>query len=150
MKSNFINNITMFYASMFIAIFSIVIYQVLQKDISVNLNPMSSLIITYTVALISSIFLYFFLPSTCSLIDSFKNANYASYFLGIAIVGIEAGFLLIYRSGWDIGIATLFSSSFTNILLIVIGLIFFREYLTGTKIIGILFCMIGAYLINQK
>jgi drug/metabolite transporter (DMT)-like permease len=135
---------------MIIAIISVVFYQILQKDISNTINPAVSLIITYAVAIIASIILYFIFPSKENILNSVRNANYASYLLGIAIVGIEIGFLLIYRTGWNLGLAAPFSSSVTNILLISIGLVIFKEHLTSLKVLGLLFCIIGIILISMK
>ena len=140
----------MFYASMIIAIISVVFYQLFQKGISANVNPAVSLIITYAVAMVFSIGLYFAIPSSETIVDSFKNANYASYLLGIAVVGIEIGFLLIYRTGWKLGIAAPFSSSVTNVMIILISLLIFKEHITGIKLIGLLFCIIGVSLISMK
>ena len=140
----------MFYLSIIIAIVSVVFYQILQKGISTNVNPAVSLIITYVVALIFSVILYFLIPSQENIFDSIKNANIASYLLGIAVVGIEIGFLLIYRNGWKLGLAAPFSSSITNILLVSIGLIVFKEHITGIKLLGLLFCTVGIVLISIK
>jgi drug/metabolite transporter (DMT)-like permease len=140
----------MFYLSMIIAIISVVFYQIFQKGISNNVNPAVSLIITYVIAIIVSLILYFILPSKESFSDSIKKANYASYLLGIAIVGIEIGFLLIYRNGWKLGLAAPFSSSITNVLLIFIGLTVFKEHMTVLKLLGLLFCIIGIFLISMK
>lgn len=140
----------MFYLSMMIAIISVIFYQILQKSISSNVNPADSLIITYSIALIFSVFLLFVFPQEGSFMDSVKKANISSYLLGFAVVGIEVAFLLIYRSGWKIGIASPLSSSVTNVVLISVGLLIFREHLTGTKILGLLFCIIGIVLISLK
>ena len=140
----------MFYLSMIIAIISVVFYQIFQKGISNNVNPAVSLIITYVIALIVSLILFFILPSNESFSDSIKNVNYASYLLGVAIVGIEIGFLLIYRSGWKLGLAAPFSSSITNVLLILISLVVFKEHITGIKLLGLMFCIAGVCLISLK
>lgn len=140
----------MFFIWIFVAIISVVCYQVLQKGISVNVNPAISLIITYAVALVLSCILYLIIPSSGSLLVAIKKANYTSYLLGAAVVGIEVGFLLIYRSGWKIGLAAPFTSSITNILLVSIGLIVFKEHITGLKLLGLLFCVVGIVLISIK
>ncbi len=140
----------MFYLSMLIVTLSIVFYQVLQKGVSNNVNPFISLIITYAVAILLSFVLYFVFPSKINFLESFKHANYASYLLGITIVGIEIGYLFVYRSGWDFSIANPFSSTVTNVIIMLIGIFFFKEYLTGLRLLGIVLCMIGGILINTK
>ena len=138
----------MFYLSMIIAILSIVCYQVLQKNISASVNPIVSHLITYSVALAVTIILYFAIPQKQGIIESVKNANYSSYLLGIVCVGIEVAFLLIYRSGWKLGIASIFSSSVVNVILISTGILIYREHISWINMIGILLCTIGITLIN--
>jgi len=140
----------MFYFSMVVAIISVVLYQLLQKDISNNINPVVSLIITYTVAIILSLVLFFIFPLKENIFVSIKSANYASYLLGIAVVGIEIGFLLIYRHGWKLGLAAPFSSSVTNVVLIITSLILFKEQLSNLNILGLLFCIVGVFLVTMK
>lgn len=140
----------MFFVWIFVAIISVLCYQMLQKGIPVNVNPAVSLIITYAIALVLSFILYFIIPSSESLLVSIKGVNYTSYLLGAAIVGIEIGFLLMYRSGWKIGLAAPLTSSITNILLIFIGLVVFKEHISGLKLLGLLFCVIGIVLITIK
>jgi|WetSurMetagenome_2_1015567.scaffolds.fasta_scaffold21783_5 drug/metabolite transporter (DMT)-like permease len=140
----------MFYLSMIITIVSVLFYQILQKGISNNVNPAVSLIISYTIAILVSIILYFIIPSGEGFINSIKKANLASYLLGVAVVGIEIGFLLIYRNGWKLGLAAPFSSSITNILLISIGLLVYKEHLTGMNMLGLFFCIVGIILISYK
>ncbi len=140
----------MFYISMIIAILSVVCYHILQKNISASVNPIVSLLITYSVAIVFTVILYFVMPQKQGIIESIKNANYSSYLLGISCVLIELAYLLIYRDGWKLGLASIFSSSFVNIILIFTGIAIFREHISGIKIIGVIFCIIGIILINLK
>ena len=138
------------YFTMLMAIVSVTLYQIFQKEISPQVNPFASLIITYLVAIAVSVVFWFFYPAGTSLLEAVKSANYASYLLGITIVGIELGFLLIYRAGWKIGVANIFSASVSAVLLIIIGMAVYREHLSLTKILGIGLCIAGLMLLNQK
>jgi drug/metabolite transporter (DMT)-like permease len=138
------------YLTMILAIVSVTFYQVFQKEITSQINPFGSLIITYFIAILVSFILWLAYPGNTSLLESIKSANYASYFLGLTIVGIELGFLLIYRSGWKIGVANIFSSSVSAVLLIFVGMAVYREHLSLTKLLGIGFCIAGLMLLNQK
>jgi drug/metabolite transporter (DMT)-like permease len=138
------------YLTMLLAIVSVTFYQIFQKEIAPQVNPFASLIITYLVAIIISLIFWFIYPAGTGFLEAIKSANYASYLLGITIVGIELGFLLIYRAGWKIGVANIFSASVSAILLIFIGMAIYREHLSVTKILGISLCIIGLMLLNQK
>jgi drug/metabolite transporter (DMT)-like permease len=78
------------------------------------------------------------------------NLNWSSFVLGIAIVGLEAGFLFAYRAGWKVSIAQLVASSILAIALIFIGLFLFKENITLRHIIGIIVCLAGLAIINLK
>jgi len=138
------------YITMLMAIVSVTFYQVFQKEIAPQVNPFASLIITYLVAIFVSLIFWFAYPAGTSLMESIKSANYASYLLGITIVGIELGFLLIYRTGWKIGVANIFSSSLSAVLLLFIGMAVYREHLSLIKLLGIGLCIAGLLLMNQK
>jgi len=138
------------YLTMLMAIVSVTLYQVFQKEIAPQVNPFASLIITYLVAIFVTISFWFCFPGGISLLEAVKSANYASYLLGITIVGIELGFLLIYRAGWQIGVANIFSSSVSAVLLIIIGTAAYREHLSPVKMLGIGLCIAGLVLLNHK
>jgi drug/metabolite transporter (DMT)-like permease len=138
------------YMAMSMAIVSVTFYQVLQKEIAPSVNPFTSLIITYLVALLISLVFWIAFPTGHSLMESIKSANYASYLLGLCIIGIELGFLLIYRAGWKIGVANIFSSSVSAVLLIFVGMAVYREHLSIVKLVGIALCIAGLMLLNQK
>lgn len=83
-----------------------------------------------------------------SLSEQIKSANWATYSLGLALVGLELGFLLVYRSGWKVSIAALFCNAFVTALLIPVGVLIFREQLDLKKIAGIVLASAGLWLIG--
>jgi len=139
----------MFIFSMFLTILANIFYHISQKNIPEALNPVSSLIITYATALLGSFLLYPLFPSNEGIILSFKHINWSSFILGIALIGLELGFLLAYRSGWNISVAAIFSNSFVTILLVPIGIALFKENISVKNIIGVVICVAGLYLIQK-
>ncbi|NJO69786.1 MAG: EamA family transporter [Bacteroidetes bacterium] len=138
-----------FFGSMFVIILSIVSYQVLQKSISVNIHPVVSVIISYIIALIGSFLLLLIFPLKNDFYTELSKANVASFLVGIAIIGIEIGFLLAYRNGWKLGLAMPFTSSVSILVLTLIGFLFFKEQISPIKIAGILLCISGIILLNK-
>jgi len=134
---------------MFLTILANIFYHISQKNIPEALNPVSSLIITYATALLGSFLLYPLFPSNEGIILSFKHINWSSFILGIALIGLELGFLLAYRSGWNISVAAIFSNSFVTILLVPIGIALFKENISVKNIIGVVICVAGLYLIQK-
>ncbi|PID78136.1 MAG: hypothetical protein CSA18_04535 [Deltaproteobacteria bacterium] len=139
----------LFYFAIFLTVLSNVFYHIFQKSIPDNTHPIISLITTYMTAILFSVALFPFYPHKTEYLNSIKNLNWSSFALGVAIVGLEMGFLLAYRAGWNINTAAVFSNVAVAIILIPIGLLFFKENLSIINLCGICFCIIGLFLIKQ-
>lgn len=127
-------------------------YHVGQKSTPSGLNPMVALIVTYLTASVVSIIAYFlFIPKegAIGIIASLKQVNWASYVLGFAVVGLELGYLLAYRAGWNITLTSLISNSLVALLLIPVGMFLFKEALSTNTVIGILLCLSGLFFISK-
>lgn len=127
----------MYYLSLIIAAFSGMLYHLCQKSIDSKADPIISILITYAVAFGLSLLLYLFQRDRAPLTLSIGNLNWASYLLGISIVGIELGMLLAYRAGWDLGRLSLVHTLILALILIPAGMVLFRETHTLRTYIGI-------------
>lgn len=127
-----------------------ILYHVFQKLIPAGIHPMIALLTTYLTAALLSILLIPLFPDTSGIWSSFKHVNWASFGLGAALVGLEAGFLLAYRAGWNISLAAGVSNVALTVLLVPIGLLFFHEKLSLNNWIGVVMCIVGLLLINLK
>ncbi len=136
--------------SIVLTVFANVLYHLFQKSIASQVNPFVSLIATYFTAIIFSVSCLPFYLKGQNILASFKELNWASYALGIALVGLELGFLLAYRSGWDLNRAALFSNVAVTLVLIPIGAAFFRENLSIVNTIGIGLSVLGLILMNHN
>ena len=138
------------YFSIALTVLANLFYHVFQKSISATVNPIVSLIITYLTALVISFLVLPFYPAKAGITDTLKELNWASFALGFAIIGLEMGFLLAYRAGWNISLAAVISNVAVTLLLIPIGLLFFRERVTLINMVGIVLCIAGLVFVNQK
>lgn len=139
----------LYFFSIGLTVLANVLYHLFQKSISSQVNPFISLIATYFTAIIfSALCLPFYLKGQ-HILAAFKELNWASYALGIAIVGLEFGFLLAYRSGWDLNRAALFSNVAVTLILIPIGTVLFTESLSIVNTVGIGLSVIGLILMNH-
>ena len=75
--------------------------------------------------------------------------NWTSYVLGLSIVGIEVGYVFLYRSGWKVSNGALTSSMCLSLALLVIGFLVYREHISIKQLAGILVCGLGLLLINK-
>lgn len=141
---------SLYYISMVMIILSNILYHLSSKSIPAKVNPIVPLIATYSTALFLSLAILFVFPSNEGRFQSFKEVNWASYTLGFSIVALEMGFLLAYRSGWNVSLAALVAQVVVSLLLIPIGIFFFREHLSLKNVVGIVLSIIGIIFISQK
>ena len=139
-----------FYFSIVLAIAASVMYHVVLKVTPAGVNPAISLVVTYGLAMLLSLCLLPFFPLKTGIVEAFGQLNWASYVLAIALVGLEAGYLLAYRSGWRISNAAIFVNATMTLLLIPIGLSLFKEKLSPLNVAGILVCVAGLAMMNWK
>lgn len=138
-----------YYMPIAIIVISNIFYHVCTKSTPAGLDPFASLTVTYLVGALVSGILFFAFNHGGSLIAEYRNMNWSPWILGIAIVGLEAGTIWMYRVGWNISIGQLVHSAILAICLVIIGIIFYKEQLTASKIAGILICMVGLFFINK-
>ncbi|HEY8348552.1 MAG TPA: EamA family transporter [Clostridiales bacterium] len=142
---------------MFLYVFSIIMivasntmYHICQKSTPERVNPFVALLVTYATAIImTAVTLIFYKPEK-GLIESIKQLNWTSIVLGISIVGLELGYLLAYRAGWNISVGSLVANILLALVLIPIGIILYHEKFELSKVIGSVFCIVGLILINRK
>jgi len=138
-----------FYLPIAMAIAANIFYHLFQKAIDPSVNPLVSLVATYVVALMASLLLFPFFPHEEGLFSSFKQLNWASYALGLAIIGLEIGFLLVYRVGWKVSLANLLVQVAVVIVLLPVGVFFFQERVSASGYIGLLLAIAGLVLIGR-
>ncbi len=140
----------LFYFSITLAIASTALYHFSQKGTPANVNPAVSITVTYVVAFLLTVSLIYFLPVKNGLLSELRKLNWASYLLAFSIVGLEVGFLLAYRAGWNIGIAAVLVNVTASLILVPVAIFLFKEKLSLVNIIGILVCLAGLVMLNWK
>ncbi len=140
-----------YYLAVGLAIISNLFYHLSQKLTPTGVNPALAMTATYLVAAaVSLAALGLFFPLKTGLGEALRQINWASVILGIAVVGIELGFLLAYRAGGNISSVQIVVSTGITLILIPVGLAFFEEKLTWINGLGIVMCLGGLILVNVK
>lgn len=140
----------MYVLSIVIIVLSNVLYNICQKSTPEGINPFSSLLVTYLTASIITVITFLLFYTDKNLGQSFKDLNWTSVVLGISIVGLEFGYLMAYRSGWNISEGSLVANIILALILIPVGIFFYKEGFPLNKTIGVLFCLIGLLLLNKN
>ena len=139
-----------FYLPIITVVCSSVIYHVCAKSTSPKINAFASLAVTYLIGAVVSAALYYLTSPTKRLAEELSRVNWATLVLGLAIVGLEAGNIFMYKVGWDISLGPLVASSTLAVTLLAVGVLFYREELSLTKVVGIVLCVAGLILVNKK
>jgi len=132
-----------------IAIASVVTYQLCMKVVPQDLNPISALVTIFSTALVCTLIAAKFAP-----VDppswSFAEFSWTPVFVGVAIVGIELGYLLMYRSGWHLAAAPLVVMGAAAVVLTPIGFLVFRQPWSSKYVLGLALCLFGLYLLTPQ
>lgn len=124
-------------------------YHLGQKTISPTANPMILLMAVYGVAFVLAAAAAPFFQDTSGLHWTAQVLSWPVLMLGAAVLLIEIGFLLAYRSGdilqWS-GVAVNGASA---LLLIPIALLVFREAFSLSRMFGILLTLAGLALLTR-
>lgn len=131
-----------------LVVLSNVIYHIGSKMVPGNANALASLSVTYLVAFFTTILIYFVNSPTKNLVADCKNLNWTSILLGFAIIGLELGFILVYRAGWNLSLGSLVANIALATVLVFAGLMFYKEQLTLYQVIGMVLCVAGLIFIN--
>jgi len=140
----------LFYFSIILAICSSALYHFVAKSTPANVNFTVSLLVTYGAAFIVTLFTFVFFPVQDGMTVELKKLNWASIGLAIAIVGIEFGFLLVYRSGWNLGIAAVLTNVIASLMLVPVAIFVFKDKISWVNVAGILVCLAGLVMLNWK
>lgn len=140
----------MFYGAIALTVLSNVLYHLFQKLIPAGVNPLLALTATYLVAATVTLLLLPFFPLAGGLGAEVRKIGWPSVALGAVIVGLELGFLLAYRAGWNLSLASLVSNTTVALLLIPVGLLLFKEELKPIHLVGLVLALLGLVLVNLK
>ena len=130
-------------------VFSNVFYNICSKQTPEGIHPLAALTVTYLVAAVASGILFYILTPGANLIKEDGSLDWTSFILGLAVVGLEAGSIYMYKAGWNINTGHLVHSTILAVLLVFVGYLLYHETISWQKAAGIILCLGGLYLINR-
>lgn len=131
-----------------IVILSNTFYNVCMKSMPNDVNPFGALMITYLVAAIISAIIFVYVVGPSNVGVELSKINWTSVVLALAIVGLEVGYVFVYRAGWTVSTATVVANIGLACVLIFVGYFLYKENVSLNQIAGIVVCMFGLVLIN--
>ncbi len=133
-----------------LVVLSNVLYQICAKSVPNGMHPLASLTVTYTVSAVVSLVLFFVLNRGGNLFKEYAKLNWAPLVFGVVLVGLEVGFIYAYKAGWAVSTAQIVQSAILAVALLFVGFFLYREPLHWNKIVGVVICLAGLFVINLK
>jgi multidrug transporter EmrE-like cation transporter len=125
-------------------------YHLVLKLTPAGVNPLLSLLVTY--ALVTMLFGAILLVSSGGFEwkQELRQLNWTALALAVAIVGLDLGFLFLYRSGYEVSLGALVTQSAAASLLLAVGVLVFKEKLSAANAAGLVLCFVGLWLVNRS
>ncbi len=124
-------------------------YNISAKSTPTGINAFASLSVTYFVAAILSILMFFKTGAQKNFIAEITKVNWTTLTMGVAVVALEFGYISIYRAGWKISIASLFANIGLACVLLTLGLLLYKETVSPRQVVGLLLCVCGLFLLRK-
>ncbi len=132
-------------------IFGVIVYHFSQKSIPENAHPLVAIAVMYLIAFGVCVATLLISGEYRRGQELFRNQNWVPVvLLGLTAIAIELGYLYAYRTGWKFSTTAITTSSITATVVLVIGLLWFREQLTALHLIGVFLCIAGVVCINAR
>ena len=132
-----------------LVVVSNIVYQICAKGVPKDMDAMASMTITYLVGAVCSAIMYFVMNKNGNLLHEYAKTNWAPFFLGVSVVGLEVGFIYAYKNGWTVSTASMVQSAILAVALLAVGALLYHETISVNKIIGIGFCLVGLIFLKR-
>ena len=124
-------------------------YNICTKATPADANPFLSLVVTYLIGAAVCLLIFVFSKSRGGIGAELGKLNWTAIVLGIVIVGLEVGYIFIYRAGWKMSNASITANICLACVLLLIGTLIYRETFTLKKLIGLVVCGAGLWLVSR-
>lgn len=140
----------MFYVSLCIAVCGLAIYHLSLKRTPHDLNPFAFLAIGYVMAAILCVAGARFVNGQMPWRGFSAPLAVTFGLLAAGVLLIEVGTLLCYRYGWPLGTVGPVGNAIASAALLPIAVLFFRDKVTSTQIVGLVLVVIGMILMSVR
>lgn len=124
-------------------------YNICTKSTPSGINSFASLFITYLIAAVLSLLLFWLTSDQKNLGAELAKANWASCLLAFSIVALEFGYICIYRAGWKVSVGSLVANISLACVLVVVGMLLYKEAVSARQLLGMAVCAAGLVLLNS-
>lgn len=132
-----------------IIVLSNTLYNICQKSTPEGANAFGTMMVTYLVAAVICGVIFVVSAGLPNISAEFKKLNWTTYVLGAAIVGLEIGYVFLYRAGWKVSAGSIVCNIALAIVLVFVGVLLYKETITWKQVIGMVLCSAGLILITK-
>ena len=125
-------------------------YHLGQKSVPRAAHPVVAALGMYAVAAVAALALLPLVQPLPTRASAGAAVHWSVALAGLAIVGIEIGFLLAYRGGWEISSASLTTMVGLAMVLLPLGVFLFREPMTPSRLFGFGLSLLGLWLLSRR
>ena len=117
------------------------------KSMPADVNPFGALMVTYIVsAIITAIIFVFMVKPSNVMFELSKRSIWTSIVLALVLVGLEVGYVFVYRAGWSVSTASVVANIGLACVLLVVGYFYIRKSFHATDFRD--FCLHGRFDFN--
>ena len=131
-----------------LVVLSNTLYNICAKSTPANANAFLSLAVSYLAAAGLSILAFLLGDRQASLAVELRRLNWTSIVLAFSIIGLEFGYICVYRAGWKVNTASLVGNIVLACVLVGVGALLYHEGVSLRQIAGIAACMVGLVLLG--
>ncbi|MBQ7758113.1 EamA family transporter [Anaerotignum sp.] len=125
------------------------LYHTCAKSTPGDISPFASLALTYLIAGVVSLVMFFLTSGQKNILQEMSKANWATIALSASIVFLEFGYICVYRAGWQVSVASLVCNIAVACILLFVGILLYKETITMRQLAGIAVCAAGLFLIGK-
>jgi drug/metabolite transporter (DMT)-like permease len=113
-----------------------------------KINAQAGMAAYYMIAVAVSLVIFFLTSKNKNFLLELKKINWATFSLALSCLGLDFGYILAFRAGWDVSFASFVCNILIAVSLIFVGVLFYHEIVNRNHVTGILLCFIGFTLIT--
>lgn len=125
------------------------LYHTCAKSTPGDISPFASLALTYLIAGVVSVAMFFLTSEQKNIFQEMTKANWATYALSASIVFLEFGYICVYRAGWPVSVASLVCNLTVCCILLFVGMLLYKEAISARQLLGVVVCGIGLFLVSK-
>lgn len=140
----------LYYGSAALAIIGTIAYHNFIKMIPDEIDPIISVIAIYVFVMIISAVIFPFFVERSAIMGNIRLIDWTQFGVACAVVCMELGFLMMYRTGWDLSVGNVITGVVINIILLAIGYMLLKEVLSPINVAGVVLSIVGVALISYR